>query len=160
MGYTTTQIVYIVESDKYDRPPKIRFETFYLERTGINSFKVKESIISTSTAFTFEEAKDIAKKYDVYKNNPFPDKIFNHPDINLTPEELKAYQEALNKNDNPDPANETTEENVKRRVDNDIPQDARETFRNLFIVDENGNFREGPDDWEAMKKWLDGNYPE
>jgi hypothetical protein len=65
----------------------IRFETFYLERTGINSFKVKESIISSSTAYTFSEAVEISKKYDVYKNNPDPEKIFNYPKLNLTPEQ-------------------------------------------------------------------------
>jgi len=70
----------------------VQFETFYLERTGINSFKVNESIISTSTAYTFDEAVEIAKKYDVYKNNPDSSKIRNSPESNLTPQEIEQAQ--------------------------------------------------------------------
>lgn len=70
----------------------IQFETFYLERTGINSFRVKESVVSTSTAYTFDEAIEIAKKYDVYKNNPAPDKIFNHPELNSLGEKQRKQE--------------------------------------------------------------------
>ncbi len=90
-----TQIVYRIETEDYGRKPKIRFETFYLKRTGINSFEVEESIISSSTDFTFEEALEIAKKYDVYKNNPYPDKIANYPDLNLTPEQIQANRQRI-----------------------------------------------------------------
>lgn len=81
-----------------DGRTNIDFETFYLERTGINSFKVNESIISTSTAYTFEEAVGIAKKYDVYKNNPDKSKIRNSPESNLTPAEIEQTQKQEQKN--------------------------------------------------------------
>jgi len=84
----TTQTILLKEKVN-DNLFRIQFETFYLERTGINSFRVKESIISSSTKYTFDEAVEIAKKYDVYKNNPDKDKIYNYPGLNLTPEQIQ-----------------------------------------------------------------------
>jgi len=86
---TTVMLTYQKIRDKDD----VQFETFYLERTGINSFRVKESIISSSTKYTFDEAVEIAKKYDVYKNNPDKDKIYNYPELNLTPEQIQQNKE-------------------------------------------------------------------
>jgi hypothetical protein len=150
----------------YDPIPETNYLAFqdiriiYLQRTGINSFKVEKFNRSRINDLPYKEAIKLVSKYDISKD--FPNKkdynIIYYPP--LTKAEIEANREAWEKYRNPDPVNETTEENVKRRVDNEIPQDARETFRNLFIVDENGNFRDGPDDWEAMKKWLDDNYPE
>lgn len=91
-----SQVVYKTESQDYGRNPKIRFETFYLERTGINSFEVKESIVSTTTKYTFDEAVELAKEYDIYKDNPAPDKIYSYPELNdYNPDEDPTLQEEI-----------------------------------------------------------------
>ena len=75
-----------------DGKQDIQFETFYLERTGINSFKVNESVASYSTSYTFEEAINLAKTTDVYKNNPDKSKIRNSPELNRTSAETEQAQ--------------------------------------------------------------------
>jgi hypothetical protein len=74
---------------------RVTFETFYIERTGINSFEVRDSVVSSSTDLNFEEALEIARRYDIYKNSPYPEKISSFPELNLTPEEIERNQESV-----------------------------------------------------------------
>jgi hypothetical protein len=85
---TTVLLVQKLENNKLD----IIFDTTYLERTGLNRFKATESIISSSSEYSFEEALEVAKKYDVYKNNPDPSKIINYPEINRNPSQIEEAQ--------------------------------------------------------------------
>jgi hypothetical protein len=82
----TSYILYV--SDLPNNQQDIQFETFYLERTGLNAFKVKESQISRSAKYTFKEAVEIAKNYDIYTNNPDPKNIRNVP--LLTQEQIES----------------------------------------------------------------------
>jgi hypothetical protein len=65
------------------------WETFYLKRTGLFEFTVQESIISYSTSYTYESAIELAKKYDVYKQNPDKTNIINDPGLNLPADKLQ-----------------------------------------------------------------------
>jgi hypothetical protein len=78
------QVSTIPNTSKID----IQFETFYLERTGINSFKVNDSRISRTVEYSFEDAVNLAKKQDVYKDNPDSSKIRNVAPI--TQEEIES----------------------------------------------------------------------
>lgn len=83
---------------------RVQWETFYLKRTGLFEFTVQESIISYSITYTYENAIEIAKKYDVYKQNPDKVNIVNDPGLNLPPDKLQkvlaeqAKNEQLDKN--------------------------------------------------------------
>jgi hypothetical protein len=83
---------------------RVQWETFYLKRTSLFEFTVQESIISYSITYTYEEARELAKKYDVYKQNPDKANIINDPGLNLPQDKLqkvladKAKNEQLDKN--------------------------------------------------------------
>ncbi len=87
-----SQIIYISENENYNRNPAIEIETLYLKRSGINTFQVKSSILSTTSGafkYSFEDIINLAKKQDIYKNNPDPEKIINRPDVNLTQKKIE-----------------------------------------------------------------------
>jgi hypothetical protein len=74
-------------------PDEVQIESFYLERTGLNSFEVRESIISSTNKYSFEEVLSLASEYDIYKDNPDPKNITSYPNINLTQEEIEKRRE-------------------------------------------------------------------
>jgi hypothetical protein len=131
------------------------FETFYLERTGVSSFKVKESFLSSSTAFSFEEAVEIAKKYDVYKNNPYPDKILNfenNPESIFEPTPSKGYTFDGDYYDF-DSYNYIVER--IKTLDEDQKSKAIEVYDNCVAKNKILPVCE-----TELKLWLDQNYPE
>ena len=87
--------VVVLNQTLSDGKQDILMETFYLERTGFNTFRVNESILNSSMEYKFEDAIKLVQKYDVYKNNPDKDKIINYPKLNLTTEQIKLNQEKL-----------------------------------------------------------------
>jgi hypothetical protein len=117
-----------------DNRQDIYFETFYLERTGINSFKVNESIVSNSANYTFNEAVELAKKYDVYRENPAKDKISNRPDLNVSQQYLNLQQKRLEVYQNPEyrKLEDACRETLRQDLDNNkyfkCSDDAKKQF--------------------------------
>jgi len=87
LNKSVTHVVLQIYADE------IRFESFYFDRIGLNSFEFRESVISRTKKYSFEEAVKLASKYDIYNNNPDSKNIISNPQANLPPSEIQQNKE-------------------------------------------------------------------
>jgi hypothetical protein len=78
----------------------IRFKVINLRRFGIYNFNIESYIFVSLDNKTFDEAVEIARNYDLTKENPDPENItvFEPP----SPEEVERQQRVSDRNDNPE----------------------------------------------------------
>jgi hypothetical protein len=90
--YSSSEIVttmVFIDKELPNGKDKIEWSIYYIHRTGLFQYKLDSFKVAGSVDYNFDQAVELAKKYDLNKENPDNNKIFNRPDLNLPPEQLQ-----------------------------------------------------------------------
>lgn len=85
--YGLTKIVstvIFIDEQLSDGTQNIEWNTFYIHRIGLFQYNLDDFNVAGSAEYKFDQAVELAKKYDINKENPDKTKINNYPNLDPT----------------------------------------------------------------------------
>jgi len=141
-----------------DGSENIQLEIFYLKRTGLFEFATSESIIATTQSYKFDQIVELAKKYDLNKENIDKSKIYNRPELNLDPTTLQKVlsdQAKIKESEDKTAAYNKLPQPERQKICEENLAKIKSDYENALKEAANGSTKYSETDFIITKKVID-----